>query len=645
MFCDKCGESFTDDSQFCTKCGNDVTQTKHQTSETPSLQQQSQQSNFKSTSTSKLTIYLIFISIILLVVGFLLIKPNIFKSTDNSESTYDTITDNDILQEGILDDDTVQEIEEDYGNWEYIDGNILNLYQSSNDLINPWYSESLYSKFIFSSILQASADLTEFNPCLAESYKVSNDGLTYTITLRSDLSWSDGTALTVDDLAYNIEIFSENIDYSTLSVIKDAFKYISTVSTEKNNLIITLTEPYYLFDFALSQFVPLPNHILENVNLGDSRLLDNFLDNPLCNGMYMIDNTKPDDNLKLVLNPYYHNDSSDIEMIIFSNDLDSSLDFYNTNTFDEILTYRSIKNFDEYDVFSDFYFYFVFNLSKAFDSFDNTNNNESNYAMQDFRVRQAISLALNREQLLNEIYWGTCSYDYSSTVNDEYALFLSEYNTEKARQLLDEAGYDFNRPLTIAHYHSDEQSLKFLDSVKTSLENVGFIINLYQVSGIVSMYEQPAYDLLLKGYSSNHIYNWFSEYHSNTSFLTNILNINNFDLLYDNLLASSSSSEYNKTLQELQALDMNTIYKIPLYRKLDFVYINNERLSVPENMVFGNLRYRSDLNLAQWSIKKEEVLLDEPEIFIENSSDSVNAGNNNDLSALVDTFKNSIKVE
>ncbi len=41
------------------------------------------------------------------------------------------------------------------------------------------------------------------SPALAEGYKVSSDGLTYTVTLKKDLKWSDGSALTANDFVYS----------------------------------------------------------------------------------------------------------------------------------------------------------------------------------------------------------------------------------------------------------------------------------------------------------------------------------------------------------------------------------------------------------------------------------------------------------
>ncbi|HEY5890154.1 MAG TPA: ABC transporter substrate-binding protein, partial [Acidimicrobiia bacterium] len=50
---------------------------------------------------------------------------------------------------------------------------------------------------------KAAADFEPI-PGLAESWTASDDGLTYTYTLREDLKWSDGEPLTADDVVWNI---------------------------------------------------------------------------------------------------------------------------------------------------------------------------------------------------------------------------------------------------------------------------------------------------------------------------------------------------------------------------------------------------------------------------------------------------------
>ena len=56
----------------------------------------------------------------------------------------------------------------------------------------------------YATLTDKAADDFAIQPGLAESWEVSDDGLTVTYTLRENLTWSDGTPLTADDVAWNV---------------------------------------------------------------------------------------------------------------------------------------------------------------------------------------------------------------------------------------------------------------------------------------------------------------------------------------------------------------------------------------------------------------------------------------------------------
>ena len=75
---------------------------------------------------------------------------------------------------------------------ETLDPNMNNYASTSNVLLN-----------LFTGLYQYSADGTGVEPACAESYTVSEDGLTYTFKLREGLKWSDGSPLTAADFEYS----------------------------------------------------------------------------------------------------------------------------------------------------------------------------------------------------------------------------------------------------------------------------------------------------------------------------------------------------------------------------------------------------------------------------------------------------------
>ena len=86
-------------------------------------------------------------------------------------------------------------------------GGALRLALSTNDgstkddrVPTPWLNHNMATNLMWRGLLIADSTLTKTSPDLAEKVEISDDGLTYTITLKEGLKWSDGEALTVDDV-------------------------------------------------------------------------------------------------------------------------------------------------------------------------------------------------------------------------------------------------------------------------------------------------------------------------------------------------------------------------------------------------------------------------------------------------------------
>src|SRR5699024_10636244 len=101
----------------------------------------------------------------------------------------------------------------------------------------PWLNRTMPTNLMFRSLFISDSTLNEASPDLAESYEVSEDGLTYTITLKDGLKWSDGEPLTADDVLWSIDAALQTTQVN--SIYTSAFKKIADKSAEGN--VITLT--------------------------------------------------------------------------------------------------------------------------------------------------------------------------------------------------------------------------------------------------------------------------------------------------------------------------------------------------------------------------------------------------------------------
>ena len=117
-------------------------------------------------------------------------------------------------------------------------------------------------EMIYSGLVTLNGNL-QVQPQLAQSWSVSQDGLTYTFHLRHNLKFSDGTPLSAADVAYSIDRALQPATKSTvapiyLSLIKDSDKMLggfiptlindSLITPDANTLVISIKKkaPYFL---------------------------------------------------------------------------------------------------------------------------------------------------------------------------------------------------------------------------------------------------------------------------------------------------------------------------------------------------------------------------------------------------------------
>ncbi len=506
--------------------------------------------------------------------------------------------------------------DEKVGN-EYIGGNVLYLSTGSTGepsaemyIGNPWLSASLLTQLLFDTLYETDSSFTEVNPKLAENLEILDDGYTYVITLKGNQYWSDGEKITVEDVVFSFEGFLLNPNVNTFmttafSKIQGAREFvegemdnIAGISVDGNQITIKLDSLHSSFDLTLTQFAPLPKHVLENEDLSTLSSSHWFFinNNGVFSGQYKVGEFDSEQNLVLEQNSYYNNLQSDIEKVVICWDFNHrDIDYYPTSDLSKMISYRSMKGFDEYEVSVYFYRYFIFNLAGG-------DGNEPHYPMSDIRVRQAVYHAIDIETLMEEIYLGRTTRYFGGAV--DIAPTLGEYDPVLARELLEEAEFDFQRTFQIYYYSGDINAKLFVDGVAKYLEAVGMTVETTKVEAFM-LYVDPEYDMLMKNLSAFNTADWYSEYLSTNHNMSQLMGREGeFDPLVNKLLVTTDSDRYQEILAELVEFEQEMLYKMPMFLIDEAIYINGNRLFVPDDMVFGNTRYFSDIRLDEWYIKK-----------------------------------------
>lgn len=318
----------------------------------------------------------------------------------------------------------------------------------------------------------------------AESYEVSEDGLTWVFTMRDGLKWSDGTDLTAKDFEYS---FKRMVDPNTAAPyaetclgMVDGFAEAQegnpealnvTASEDGKTLTIVLSYPCSYFD-KMAAFVALSPVQQATVEAnGDAWCTEP--DTYVCNGPYMISEWIPSERIVLTKNPNYVGgwDSSKIVSesitLLLLEDSSASFAAYNSGEAQLIkdVPTDEIPSLTKAEDGGDFYldtilgtYYISLNLTRA--PFDNVN------------VRKALSLSLDREYVANTIMQGTYSAAYNLVgpgIVDAEGYFYDnanggtpyisadyEANVEEAKKLLAEAGYPNGEGLPTIEYLTND---------------------------------------------------------------------------------------------------------------------------------------------------------------------------------------------
>ena len=343
-------------------------------------------------------------------------------------------------------------------------------YGSNPETLDPALNSAIDGANTIITIFEPLLLINENNEVVggqAESWETSEDGLTWTFTMRDGLKWSDGTDLNAKDFEYS---FKRMVDPNTaapyaetcLGMI-DGFDAAQAgdpdalnvkASDDGKTLTIVLSYPCSYFDkmAAFAAMSPVQQATVEANGDSWCTSADTFVSN----GPYMITDWTPSERIVLSKNPNYVGGwdnskivSDTITLLLLE---DSSASFAAYNSGEAVLIKDvptdEIPSLTKAEDGGDFYvdtilgtYYVSLNLQRD--------------AFKDAKVRKALSLAIDRDYVANTIMQGTYSaadsivgpgiVDESGYFHDNgNAPYISadyEANLAEAKKLLEEAGY------------------------------------------------------------------------------------------------------------------------------------------------------------------------------------------------------------
>jgi len=290
-----------------------------------------------------------------------------------------------------------------------------------------------------------------------------------TIKIKDGMKWSDGQPIVADDIIYTYEVIG-NKEYTGVRYSDESAKIVgmedykagkaSTISGIKKiddkTVEISFKEMgqgIYTGGNGMERYA-MPKHYLKDVPIKDLEKSEKIRSKVVVAGPYTINSIVPGESIELKGNPYYFKGKPKTDkvtiQVVNSQTITAAM---KSGKYDIVLdiptelykTYKDLDNIDTLGRQELYYSYLGFKMGK-YDKTKGENVVNPNAKVADLKLRQALAYGLDIKQMVKAFYDGLREKATSSVppVFEKYYpkdLAGFPYDPEKAKKLLDEAGY------------------------------------------------------------------------------------------------------------------------------------------------------------------------------------------------------------
>lgn len=291
--------------------------------------------------------------------------------------------------------------------------------------------EHVHEPLIQSTLTVTNPDLT-IGYDLATDTSVSEDGLTWTVTIRKDVQFTDGEPLTAGDVAFTYNTVKETSSVNDFTMLERAEALNDTT------VVFHMTRPFSIWPYTMAAVGILPEHAYDSRTYGT---------NPIGSGRYMLKQWDQGQQVILEANPDYYGEAPKMKQVtILFMEEDAAFLAAQAGQVDVAYTSAtySDQNIDGYELAA---YETVdnrgFNLPAVPEGTDEEGRQRGNDFTSDVRVRRAINLGIDRQEMIDHVLNGYGSPAYSVCDQLPWYSEASEvaYDPKEAGKLLDEAGW------------------------------------------------------------------------------------------------------------------------------------------------------------------------------------------------------------
>ena len=326
---------------------------------------------------------------------------------------------------------------------------------------------------IYETLVKYKRGSTAVEPCLATSWTQSPDGLVWTFKLRKGVKFHDGTPFNAEAVKVSVGRQLPPLATSDMPYASFTFEPVKQVEAiDPYTVKFTLSKPYapFLLNLAMCFAAPIVSPAALKKYGAD------FNHHPVGTGPLKFEKWDPDQQIVLVRNDQYWGKKAVMDKVVYKTTKESSV------RASELITGATdmIDGVDPNDVKK--------LESSGIKVLKNPGMNINYLAFfcnkkpfSDPRVRQAISMAVNREEVVKYLYQG-----YAQLANGPLPSFIPgydpklkalEYNPEKAKKLLAEAGYahlEFTLlTYSVARSYNPVGGQKLAEAIQAELLKIG----------------------------------------------------------------------------------------------------------------------------------------------------------------------------
>ena len=438
---------------------------------------------------------------------------------------------------------------------------------------------NIYDRLVECEVVDGVAEIV---PSLAETWEVSDDGLVYTFHLRKDVTFHNGEKLTADDVVYTVDRMmnpdtaARNTD--VYSMIKGANARLNgeadsvegVVALDEYTVEFTLDVPFGPFLANLATPACSVYNRKATQEAGDQFGIDPEL--TVGTGPFKMSDWVLNDRLTMVKNDDYFKGApklDGIEVIQVPDENTQKLMYENGEL--DIVDLSSSSSQLAYFLGNDAYkdnlvtgpeagcYFYVFNQDIK--------------PTDDVRVRKAISMAIDRQTILDQMYSGA-GHVVNSMLPDgvlgAYDAAEIPYDPEGAKALLAEAGYGDGCELEIYQQTDNPDALAINQVIQSMLNEVGITVTIKQMDDAAYFAERKEGRLGMTRAS------WKADFNDPDNFLYTFFTERNAKIRSNN----HKNTDVYQWLEDARAM-VDEKERMALYQKIDTTVIQEDFTVLP----------------------------------------------------------------